>query len=319
MAAPVISIFSDSSEESVGSHAPRVILFGPIPAISFVIPKVHADPLAVPEVGGVSVISPVEVLDLVDYSSFDFDPSKDSLPLASELPLVSPFLCFDDSEADNESEPTEQRPKRHESLIDHDAILSRIRRRPTTLIRPGKAIPFGRPYRTHPNGPHSSSSGSSSDSSSVHSSRFDASESSPDSSSKRSLDSSLHSAGPSRKRCRSLTTLDNKEEHMEIGTANAEAVANLGISDRARAHNEDGIGIAVKNTASDVRDNKENFEAEASAGVTVEVKIDPRAGLVVEVDIPNHVTADGAVEITYETLGYLVQRFHDHTEEIPVH
>ncbi|GKC55737.1 hypothetical protein Tco_1083335 [Tanacetum coccineum] len=28
---------------------------------------------------------------------------------------------------------------------------------------------------------------------------------------------------------------------------------------------------------------------------------------------------EGAVEVTYETLGDLVQRFHDHTEEIPVH
>ncbi|GKD37679.1 hypothetical protein Tco_1257886 [Tanacetum coccineum] len=28
---------------------------------------------------------------------------------------------------------------------------------------------------------------------------------------------------------------------------------------------------------------------------------------------------DGAVEVTYETLGDLVQRFHDHTETIPVH
>ncbi|GJS45804.1 hypothetical protein Tco_0595925, partial [Tanacetum coccineum] len=28
---------------------------------------------------------------------------------------------------------------------------------------------------------------------------------------------------------------------------------------------------------------------------------------------------EGAVEVTYDTLGDLVQRFHDHTEEIPVH
>nr|GFD01990.1 hypothetical protein [Tanacetum cinerariifolium] len=33
MAAPVIPISSDSSAESVGSHVPRVILFGAIPAI----------------------------------------------------------------------------------------------------------------------------------------------------------------------------------------------------------------------------------------------------------------------------------------------
>ncbi|GKG15607.1 hypothetical protein Tco_0357930, partial [Tanacetum coccineum] len=65
---------------------------------------------------------------LVDYSSYsDSDPSEDSLPLTPELPLVSPLLCFDDSEADSESEPVEQRPKRHESLAVNDAMVSRWR------------------------------------------------------------------------------------------------------------------------------------------------------------------------------------------------
>ncbi|GJZ25615.1 hypothetical protein Tco_0569868, partial [Tanacetum coccineum] len=57
------------------------------------------------------VVSPTGVLDLVDYSSSsDSDPSEDSLSPAPDLPLVSPFLCFDDSEADGESELAEQRP-----------------------------------------------------------------------------------------------------------------------------------------------------------------------------------------------------------------
>ncbi|GJW45808.1 hypothetical protein Tco_0077454 [Tanacetum coccineum] len=94
MAAPIISISSDSSEESVGSRAPRVILFGAIPAIIPVIPEVPivpADPIVAPEVGTVSVVSPAEVLNLVDYSSSsDFDPSEDSLPHIQDLPLVSP-------------------------------------------------------------------------------------------------------------------------------------------------------------------------------------------------------------------------------------
>ncbi|GKE30894.1 hypothetical protein Tco_1446278, partial [Tanacetum coccineum] len=111
----------------------------------------------------VSVVSPAGVLDLVDYSpSFDFDPSEDSLPPAPDLPFVSPFLCSDDTEADNESEPAEQRlvSSSHDTL----APLSefplapvvaphRIRQRSATLVRPDEAIPFGRPYRTHPNGP----------------------------------------------------------------------------------------------------------------------------------------------------------------------
>ncbi|GKG22763.1 hypothetical protein Tco_0388066 [Tanacetum coccineum] len=59
----------------------------------------------------------LRVLDLVDYSSsFDSDPSEDSLHVAPELPLVSPFLCSDDSEADSESDYAEQRPEKNESL-----------------------------------------------------------------------------------------------------------------------------------------------------------------------------------------------------------
>ncbi|GJX28769.1 hypothetical protein Tco_0236848 [Tanacetum coccineum] len=424
-----------------------MILFGAIPAIIPVIPEVPivpVDPLVALEVGAVYVTSPAGVRDLVDYSSFASDPSEDSLPPAPELPLISPFLCSDESEADSESEPVEQRPERHESFIVHDVMVSRwrdrvasrpsspsgsssrdtlapssefplahvvappgIHRRPAILIRPGEAIPFGRPYRTHPNGPRklltarkrvgpfparrlawrrvsyrssdrhsspyftsdSSSSGSSldssdssssgspsdslSDASSVHSSDFDASgqthsgpstrvassrlvypsvltplyseafrpwrstplstpyppttsESSLDSSSERSLDSSSLSAGLSRKRCRSPTTLvpssnpvsrliapthadilpprkrfrdsysleDSREEHMEISTTDVEAVANLGIGDGVRAYAKDGIGMGVEIATSNIREDEEEFEAEASAGGTMEIIVD---------------------------------------------
>nr|GFA31848.1 hypothetical protein [Tanacetum cinerariifolium] len=61
----VIPISSDLFEESVGSHVLRVILFGAIPAIISVLPKVPAevpivpaDPLVLPKVGAVSVTSP---------------------------------------------------------------------------------------------------------------------------------------------------------------------------------------------------------------------------------------------------------------------
>nr|GEW01807.1 hypothetical protein [Tanacetum cinerariifolium] len=103
------------------------------------------------------------------------------------------------------------------------------------------------------------------------------SESSPDSSSVRSLDLSLPSTGPSRKRCRSPTTLVpsstpvsrliapaladlsprkrfrdsyssevSEEEHMEMGTADVETVADLVISEGVGAHTEDGIDLGVE-------------------------------------------------------------------------
>nr|GEV05540.1 reverse transcriptase domain-containing protein [Tanacetum cinerariifolium] len=118
------------------------------------------------------------------------------------------------------------------------------------------------------------------------------SESSLDSSSERSLDSSSLFAGPSCKRCRSPTTSipsstpvsrsiapthadilpplkrfrdsyspeDSKEEHIEIHTADAYAVANLSIGDGVGAHTEDGIGMGVKIAASDIREDEEKFE-----------------------------------------------------------
>ncbi|GKE88236.1 hypothetical protein Tco_1565711, partial [Tanacetum coccineum] len=82
------------------------------------------------------------------------------------------------------------------------------------------------------------------------------SESSLGLSSERSLDSSSLSSGPSRKRCRSPTASrdlyspeDRGEEHMEVDTADAEAVAY----------------------------DDEEFEAEASAADTREIVLDPLA------------------------------------------
>ncbi|GJS87749.1 reverse transcriptase domain-containing protein [Tanacetum coccineum] len=326
------------------------------------VPIAPADPLVAPEVGPVYVISPIRVLDLVDYSSsYDSDPSEDSLPVALELPLVSPFLCFKDSEEDSKPEPADQRPERHHYLsfplhlllphpgfVDGQGFLSDpVRLFPSlNLIAP---TPMGRrrvshrsldrhssPDFTSDSSSSSSSSDSSSDissglssdslsdSSSVHSSGCDASgqshsgpstrvssprlvnlpvrtprcseafmrwrsaplstlyppmisESSLDSSSKRSLDSSSPSAGPSCKRCRSPTTLVpsstlvsrsitpalsdlpprkrfrdsysskvSREEHIEIGTVDVEVVADLGISDGVGAPVEDGLGMRVE-------------------------------------------------------------------------
>ncbi|GKA58185.1 hypothetical protein Tco_0757373 [Tanacetum coccineum] len=129
------------------------------------------------------------------------------------------------------------------------------------------------------------------------------------SSSERSLDSSSPSSRTSHKRCRSPTALvpshthdsrsiaptlvdllpsrkrfrdsyspeDNGEGRMEVDTADAEVVANVGISDGVVAHLEDSIDMGVEIAASDVREDDEQFEAEASATVTREITVDPLA------------------------------------------
>ncbi|GKF08177.1 hypothetical protein Tco_0042401, partial [Tanacetum coccineum] len=58
-------------------------------------------------------------------------------------------------------------------------------------------------------------------------------------------------------------------------------------------------------------------EIKTSMRGPVEVRVDRVTRLMVAEDIPEP-AQEGAVEVTYETLGDLVQRFHDHTKEIPV-
>nr|GEU38426.1 putative reverse transcriptase domain-containing protein [Tanacetum cinerariifolium] len=170
-----------------------------------------------------------------------------------------------------ESEPAEQRPKRHDSLAIHDAMLSRLRDR--VASRP------------------SSPSGSLSYNTLAPSSEFPVApvvaplgihrrltiliqpKSSPD--------SSLLFAEPSRKKCIYPTTSVlsstpiSREEHIEIDTANAEAVTDLGIGDGVRVDTKDGIGMGVEIAASDIKEDNNEFEAEASAEGTMEIAVNP--------------------------------------------
>ncbi|GJU96281.1 hypothetical protein Tco_1321037 [Tanacetum coccineum] len=74
-----------------------------------------------PEVGVAAVASPVGVLELDTHSSLEVDPSKSSPPPVSVAPMVSPFLCSDDSESETEI------PERNVSPTPHDAMLTRWR------------------------------------------------------------------------------------------------------------------------------------------------------------------------------------------------
>ncbi|GKF05215.1 hypothetical protein Tco_0035883, partial [Tanacetum coccineum] len=75
----------------------------------------------------------------------------------------------------------------------------------------------------------------------------------------------------------SYSSKDSEEEHMEVDTADSEAVADVGISEEVIAYTKDGIGMRFEITASDVREDDEEFEAEASAADTREIAIDPLA------------------------------------------
>ncbi|GKB54046.1 hypothetical protein Tco_0904799, partial [Tanacetum coccineum] len=76
-----------------------------------------------PEVGATVIASPAGVLELDTHSSSEADPSESSPPPVSIAPMVSPFLCSDDSESDTEMS------ERHVSPTPHDAMRTRWRSR----------------------------------------------------------------------------------------------------------------------------------------------------------------------------------------------
>nr|GEU65302.1 putative ribonuclease H-like domain-containing protein [Tanacetum cinerariifolium] len=76
-----------------------------------------------PEVRAAAVASPAGVLELDTHSSSKANPSESSPPPVSVAPMVSPFLCSNDSESDTEI------PERHVSPTPHDAMLTRWRSR----------------------------------------------------------------------------------------------------------------------------------------------------------------------------------------------
>ncbi|GKE51405.1 hypothetical protein Tco_1486561, partial [Tanacetum coccineum] len=81
---------------------------------------------------------------------------------------------------------------------------------------------------------------------------------------------------PPHKRFRdSYISEDSGQEHMEVDTANTEVVADVGISEGVVAHPEDGVGMGFEIAASDIREDDEEFEAEASAADTREIAVDP--------------------------------------------
>ncbi|GJS02381.1 putative ribonuclease H-like domain-containing protein [Tanacetum coccineum] len=103
MADPIISI---SSEESVSSHAPRVILFGAILAIIPVIPKipiVSADPIVAPKVGTVPVVSPRGGGESEPAEQRPVSSSHDTLAPLSEFPLAPVVVAFLVGETTRES------------------------------------------------------------------------------------------------------------------------------------------------------------------------------------------------------------------------
>ncbi|GJZ67064.1 hypothetical protein Tco_0630304 [Tanacetum coccineum] len=82
-------------------------------------------------------------------------------------------------------------------------------------------------------------------------------------SSERSLDSS------------SERSLDSSSERLLDLSSPSAGQSHLGIGDGVGVPTEDGIGMGVKIAASDIREDEDQFEAEASAVGTREIVVDP--------------------------------------------
>nr|GEZ32581.1 hypothetical protein [Tanacetum cinerariifolium] len=212
-----------SSEDSMGTPTRRVILFGTIPTtIPDTTPMIALPTADTPIIAPTIPPSPDYTSASLDYSpasEAESDPSEDpTLGHIPPLPAISPFLSSDDDTIDSDTLDTPPSPTHDTPFTKITTFTQRspvIPRRRVMILSPRQFIPHGRPYRYHPNGPvhmmtarkrvkplpvqqlfvrhpvdHSSSDSSLRHSSSDHSS--------PD------LQST--SAGPSRKRRRSLMT-----------------------------------------------------------------------------------------------------------------
>ncbi|GKB66837.1 hypothetical protein Tco_0928249 [Tanacetum coccineum] len=112
MAISIISVSSDSLEDSVGTPAGRVILFGTIPTtipdttLSMTSPTTHIDITPIPTVSPTIPPSPDYTPISADYSLasyMEFDPSEDpSSDHISPLPATSPFLSSTDDSSDSD-------------------------------------------------------------------------------------------------------------------------------------------------------------------------------------------------------------------------
>nr|GEV48856.1 hypothetical protein [Tanacetum cinerariifolium] len=304
----VISISSDSSEESVGTSTSRVILFGTIPTTippttpTTDLPVIHHDTMLTPTIP----LDPYKAVvarwrsQVAARSSPPSSPIRQILPAPPELPR-RPDFTSDDSSQDSSSDPSSETSSdsysdtsfnsslRHSSssyaITDTpcDSLTATSERPSHKRCRsPTLSVPVSLPLRE-------------------------------------ALSPVRADLSPPPKRIRDSDLVTDLEISSEDGyTPYADIDASITYADAIRAR-----GIDYR----DVVETAAVKEVESSMKGTIEVEVDPRVRPVVDYDVyesvkydvPDHVTVDEAVEVTYETLEDLVQRFHDHVVEIPVH
>ncbi|GJT74954.1 hypothetical protein Tco_1041679 [Tanacetum coccineum] len=256
------------------------------------------------------------------------DPSSDHIP---PLPAVSPFLLSNDDTTDSDTPDTPPSPTHGTPFTEITTSTQRspiISRRRVMILSPRQPIPLGRLYRYHLNRPvHMMTARKRvgplpthrladclSDSSSRHSL---SDHSSPD------LPST--SAGPSHKRRRSPTTSDSgylADVEVDLREISLRDDAIVRVSDEPHLEQDIDLEIqaeideciayadALRDRGIDARvavEAVDRDEKETGVRGPVEVKVERVTHPAMPEDIPEP-AQEGAVEVTYETLGDLVQR-----------
>nr|GEV79028.1 hypothetical protein [Tanacetum cinerariifolium] len=319
----------DSSKESVGTPAGRVILFGSIsthildttPTVT--LPATHLDTTLIHiEILTVLPIippSPDYTPASPDYSPvfntktdpFE-DPSSDHIP---PIPATSPFLSSTDDSSDSDTPDTPPLPT-HKTLS--DSPLDNLSNSLSSHSSSDHSLP------TLPSGTRSS----------YHLCSLVSSI--PRLSAAAEIPSHSSIAGPSRKRSRSPTTYILISSPI-LGALSPARADILPPPKRIRSSDfvtdlEDRLYESFELSVPRETSFRDDVVVRGSDEPQLEQDIDPEIQAEIDecityadafsargIDARVMVEAEArAVEVTYETLGYLVQRFHDHTEEIPV-
>ncbi|GKE74214.1 hypothetical protein Tco_1536255, partial [Tanacetum coccineum] len=157
MAISIISVSFDSLEDSMGTPAGRVILFGTIPTTihdttpSMILPTTHIDTTSIPIVSPTIPPSPDYTPASPDYSpasDIEFDPSEDpSSDHIPPLPATLPFLSSIDDSSDSDipdtpPSPTHDTPFTETTLsTQRSPVASSALRRRVMILSPGQPIP----------------------------------------------------------------------------------------------------------------------------------------------------------------------------------
>ncbi|GJY40567.1 hypothetical protein Tco_0427837 [Tanacetum coccineum] len=290
-----ISVSSDSSEDSVGTPVRRVILFGTIPTTILDTTPVITPPTTQTDTIEIPIIAPT-IPPLLAMSPF-LSSADDTID--SDTPDTPPSPTHDSSSeasSDFHSDASSDSSSRH-SLLDHSSLDL-----PSTSAGPSRKRRKS-PMTSVPALPPISGALSL-----VHANLI-----------------------PSPKRVGNFGYLTD----VEVDPRETSLRDDVIVKDSDEPHLEQDIDLEIQAEidecfayANALRDRGINArvvveavdreESETGVRGPVEVRVDRVTHLVVADDIPMP-AQEGAVEVTYETLEDLVQRFHDHTEAIPVH